>query len=149
MHHAARLLPLLAVLLVGCAGPEPQSDELPDGVYEVLAVERDAADLPAADAESRVLLHDRRFVQGGAEVPPDHVLVRLPGFAPLELAEAPTPGQADGRPVLLLTLSPAAGQALTELTTRAEHAAVLIGGQVVTVHRIRAPIEGGTLQVSC
>jgi len=151
MPQPTRLLMLLAVLLLACGGPEPLggSDAPPDGVYEVLAVEREAGALPAADAESRVLLHDRRYVRGGADLPPDHVLLRLPGFAPLELAQPPEHGETDGRPALLLTLTPSAGQALTDLTTRARHAAVVIGGQVVTVHRIRTPIEGGTLQVSC
>jgi hypothetical protein len=147
-------LPLLLLLfasLGACADPDTVEtpDGLADGVYEVLAVEREREALPAERPDTRVLVHDHRYVQGGSEQAPDYVLLRLPGYAPLDLARPPAPGESEGRPVLLLNLEPAAGKALEDLTSRAEHAAVVIGGQVVTVHRIRVPIEGGMLQVSC
>ncbi len=145
------LLLLLFAVLGACADGDSVGtpDELADGVYEVLAVHRERAPLSGEGPDTRVLVHDHRYVQGGADEAPDYVLLRLPGHAPLDLARPPTPGEADGRPVLLLTLEPEAGQALEDLTSRAEHAAVVIGGRVATVHRIRVPIKGGTLQVSC
>jgi hypothetical protein len=145
------LLPLVFALACACAdsSPAPTPVALPDGVYEVLAVEGDRAALPAPGPETRVLIHDRKYLRGGSEEPPDYLLLRVPGYAPLDLARPPTQGMTEGRPVLLLALEEDAGKALTELTSRAERAAVVIGGDVVTVHRIRVPIEGGHLQISC
>ena len=142
---------LLLLLACACAdrGPVAQSDALADGVYEVLAIEGDRDALPAPDAGTRVLIFDRQFIAGGSELPPEYVLLRVAGHAPLDLAESPSRGETGGRPVLLLTLRPEAGETLTALTSKAERAAVVVDGAIVTVHRIRVPIEGGRLQVSC
>ena len=145
-------LPLLLFLCTcACGEPEPVSrpEALEDGVYEVLAVGGDRDALPAADADARVLTFDRQFIAGGAELAPEYVLLRVPGHAPLELAQPPTEGEANGRPVLLLSLKPEAAKALTALTSKARRAAVVVDGTIVTVHGIRVPIEGGLLQVSC
>ena len=128
---------------VGCAAP------LPNGVYEVRGTTPFEPELPAADAQTRVLVFDRQFIRGGTEIPPEYVQLNTSGFAPLDLAEPPEQAEMDGRAVLRLTLKPDAGRALAELTARADRAAVVVGGEIVTVHRVRVPIEGGRLQVSC
>lgn len=141
----------LLVCLVGCADSQPVTQEaaLEDGVYEVLAVERDRASLPKPDADARILVFDRQFIKGAEDMPPAYLLLRVSGHAPLDLAKPPTQGEANGRAMLLLNLKPEAAKTLQTLTSKAERAAVVVGGQVVTVHRIRVPIEGGGLQVSC
>lgn len=138
------MLPLL-ILLTGCATGSP----LADGVYEVRAVEPTTDALPAAGPHEQVLLFDRQFLRDAESIPPAYVLVRRSGYAPLILAKPPTPGERNGRDTLLLTLTPEAGSALTALTSRADRAAVIVDGAIVTVHRVREPIEGGRLQVSC
>lgn len=122
---------------------------LPDGIYEVVASAASADALPSASSDTRVLRYDRRFVQGGDEVPPDYLLVRLSGFAPLDLAEPAKPSEMNGRPVLLLALESEASAALTALTTHAKAMAIVIGGEVTSSHRVREPLRGGRLQVSC
>ena len=49
----------------------------------------------------------------------------------------------------MITLEPEAGRALETLTGRIDQAALVVQGQIVTVHRVRVPIEGGKLQVTC
>jgi hypothetical protein len=139
-----RLMPIL-FLAAGCAASRP----LADGVYEVRAVMPTADALPRAGADERVLLFDRQFLREGEAMRPAHVLVRTTGFAPLTLAAPPVEGEANGRAVLQVTLTPEAARALTRLTSRADRAAVIVDGAIVTVHRVRVPIEGGQLQVSC
>ena len=145
------LLFFVFVLAGACADPAPKisTDALPDGVYEVLAVESDREALPSADEGTRVLVFDRQFLADGDELPPEYVLLRIQGHAPLALAKPPAAGEAHGRPALLLNLDEDAGKALQALTTRAKRAAVVVNDTIVTVHRIRVPIEGGGLQVSC
>ena len=140
----------LLALACGCGEPSPAAPSaLANGIYEVVASASDEATLSAATSDTRVLVFDRRFLRGGTAEPAEYVQLRTVGYAPLDLAEAPKSSEANGRPALLLTLQPDAGAALTKLTTRAKRAAVVIGGQVVTVHGIKVPIEGGKLQVSC
>lgn len=141
---------LLIVLLAGCGQPtHAPSAALADGVYEVLAVETDRAKLAGEAPGTRVLPFDHAYLRDAAERPVEFVRLRIEGAAPLDMAEAPTEGTLGDRPVLLLTLTPSAGEALEHLTTTARRAAVVVDGAIVTVHRIRIPIEGGRLQVSC
>ena len=149
MRHGLCLF--LVVCVCACSGPDhdPRTDALADGVYEVLAADDDPSALPSGGAGTRVLVFDRQFIDGGSALPPEHVLLRIEGHAPLDLTAPPTTSEANGRPVLLLTLDAEAGRSLEALTSRAERAAVVVGGTIVTVHRIRTPIEGGRLQVSC
>lgn len=148
-RQSAFLLGLL-LALSGCNTPsEPATPPLADGVYEVIASAAEASGLPRVTADTRALIFDRQFVRDGAAEPPEHLLIRVTGHAPLELAEPPTTSEANGRRSLLLTLREEAGQALQELTTHATRAAVIVDGQVVTAHGIRTPIVGGKVQVSC
>ena len=55
----------------------------------------------------------------------------------------------DGREYELPMVEGSEGERAVDSSQRADRAAVIVGGQVVTVHRIRVPIEGGKLQVSC
>ena len=148
---ARALTSILFLFLCGCAEPDAEitPDPLPDGVYEVLAVEAEASALEADGPGTRVLPFDHAFLRGGEEEPVEFVLLRTEGAAPLDLAEAPTSSTMGDRPVLLLRLDEPAGAALKALTARARRAAVVVNGAIVTVHRIRVPIEGGRLQVSC
>ncbi len=148
-----RTLAILLLFLTSCGRPATAPDapaaDLEDGVYEVLAVASEKGELPTPDEDTRVLVFDGNFIVGGSDLPPEHVLLRVAGHAPLALAKPPTPGESGGRAVLLLSLTPEAGKALETLTTTAKRAAVVVNGTIVTVHRIRVPIVGGGLQVSC
>jgi len=146
VRRSLLLLPLL--LAVACGGPDPE-EPLPDGIYEVLAVAPYRAGLPHRGPDDRALVHDRKYVAAEPAPPPEYLLLRVKGHVPLDLAAAPRTDDDSGRPRLLLDLDEEAAEALTELTTRARRAAVVIGGDVVTMHSIRAPIRDGHLQITC
>jgi preprotein translocase subunit SecD len=144
------------ILLGGAVGRAPEGQgarppaKLADGVY---AVQRDSLKekdlLPVQEDE--VLLTDRHRYQAGTNDPPRFLVVHTAPDVSLDLAGPPR-AQGDGPDVLriLLKLKPGATAAL-EKVTRArlgKQLAIVLGGEVVTVHKVREVIRGGDVQIT-
>jgi preprotein translocase subunit SecD len=149
---------LAAVLIVGSQTPAWPQDKgpasgrkPPDGVY---AVQRDGPRekdvLPLKDGE--VLLVDRhRYVKQDANEPPRFLVVRSAPEVALDLAGEPKAVEEAGEVVrILLKLRPKAAAALERLTRdhRGRQVAIVVGGEVVTVHKVRDVIKGGDVQIT-
>jgi len=139
---------LLTVLaLVGCNDAPDQ--RLVQGVYEVVSVVEDPGALPLAGPGERWFPYAPSAVEDGA---PQRFLLREDGAVPLDLARNPLYSEdEEGRKQIALTLTPKAGSALADLTRRlvGGRAAVVIGGVVVSFHKIRQPILGNSIVISC
>jgi preprotein translocase subunit SecD len=157
MNRSACLLAAWLVIGSGVAGwaqdkVRPPPKRVPDGVYAVLrenAKEKDL--LPLKDGE--VLLVDRqRYQSKDAKVPPRFLVVHAAPEVTLDLAAKPK-ADKDGDEIvrILLTLRPKAATALERLTGQriGKHVAIVVGGEVVTVHQVRAAIRGGQVQITC
>jgi len=73
---------------------------------------------------------------------------------PLDLAKPAVSGKTDdGKTFVRLSLAPEAAERLETFTAnqvgKGSSVAIIIGGRVVTRHKVRAKIEGGKLQISC
>jgi preprotein translocase subunit SecD len=151
-------LGLVAVLILGSPAPAGAPGEapgagkkLPDGVY---AVRRDGPQekdvRPLKDGE--VLVVDRhRYVKDTATQPPRFLVVRSPPEVTLDLAREPKAVEEGGEVVrILLHLRPQAAAALERLTRDqlGRQVAIVLGGEVVTVHKVRAVIKGGDVQIT-
>jgi hypothetical protein len=130
--------------------PAP-SKKLPDGVYAVL---RDALKekevLPLKDGE--VLVVDRRrYAKSDDKEPTRFLVVRSVPDVDLDLDGEPK-AVKEGKEVvrILLKLKPKAATALERLTR--DHSggqvAIVVGGDVVTVHKVREVIKNGEVQIS-
>ncbi len=145
------------VLLVGQAlarseGPAPASPPGPaDGVYEVRrdgAREKDV--LPLREGEA-VVVDRHPYAKKDEAGPPRFLVVRSAPDVPLDLAGEPRADREGAEVVrVLFRLKPRAAEALQRLTSdaRGRQLAVVLGGEVVTVHKVRAAITGGEVQVT-
>jgi preprotein translocase subunit SecD len=124
---------------------------LPDGVY---AVRREGAKetdvLPLKDGEALVV-NRHRYLKDGENEPARFLVVRRAPEVALDLAGAPKAIEEGGEVVrILLRLRPQAAAALERLTR--DHlgrpVAIVLGGEVVTVHKVREVIKGGDVQIT-
>ena len=149
---------LVAALLVAGSVPAWGQDKapnspktVPDGVYAVLRDGHNEKDLlPLKDGEA--LVTDRfRYVKADDQKPPRFVVVRAAPDVDLDLAEAPKAVKEGDEVVrILLKLQPKAATALERLTSdqRGKQVAIVLGGEVVTMHKVREVIKGGDVQIT-
>jgi hypothetical protein len=147
---------LAAALAVSGPLPARSQEPLPaphpaDGVY---AVQRDGLQekevLPLRDGEV-LLTHRHRYLTKDAKEPPRFLVVRCCPEVALDLAAAPQ-AVKDGPEVVrvLLKLRPRSALALERLTGdhRGKELVIVVGGEVVTTHTVRAVIRGGEVQIT-
>ena len=143
----------LAVVLFlgGRAVGEAPPKKLPDGAYAVLRdgpKEKDV--LPLKDGEALVV-HRHRYLKDGEKEPPRFLVVRSAPDVLLDLAAAPKAVKEGDEVVrILLKLRPKAAAALERLTRDrlGKQVAIVLGGEVVTAHKVRAVIKGGDVQIT-
>jgi preprotein translocase subunit SecD len=148
IRSACCLATAFLLTLAGIAGAE---EKVPPGVY---AVQRDSLDkkdvLPVKDGEALVVNH-HRYVKKGDKEPPRYVVVRSAPDVHLDLLGPPR-AIKDGAEVtgVLLTLKPKAATALERLTRErlGRQVAIVIAGEVVTMHKVRQVIEGGQVKIT-
>jgi preprotein translocase subunit SecD len=156
MRHAACLFTALLLAATSAAaysdGTAAESPtKLPDGVYAVLrdaAKEKDVR--PLKDGE--MLINYRpRFLKKDDPTPPRFLVVRNHAAVTLDLAGEPTAVKEGDEVVrILLKLRPKAAAALERLTNdqRGRQIAIVLGGEVVTTHKVREVIKGGEVQMT-
>lgn len=126
-------------------------NKLPDGVYAVLRESLKENDvLPLKDDEVLVV-HRHRYLKKDDKEPPRFLVVRPAPDVDLALASAPK-AIKDGDEVvrILLKLQPKAATALERLTSNrvGRQVAIVLGGEVVTAHKVREVIKDGEVQIT-
>jgi preprotein translocase subunit SecD len=156
MRRSTRLL--AALLLIGsyaigwAQDKTPQSPKkLPDGVYAVLRESLKEKDvLPLKDGES-LIVHRHRYLKKDDKEPPRFLVVRSAPDVALDLIGEPK-AVKEGEEVvrILLKLQPKAAMALERLTSDrlGRQITIVLGGEVVTMHKIREVIKGGEVQIT-
>ena len=147
---------LLFVKSGACTWAQDKAPETPkkiaDGVYAVLRESPKEKDvLPLKDSE--VLVVDRHpYLKKEDEEPPRFQVVRAAPDVKLDLADKPK-ADKDGEEVvrIFLKLQSEAAKDLEHLTSErvGKQITILVGGEVVTTHKIRAAIKGGDIQITC
>jgi preprotein translocase subunit SecD len=122
-----------------------------DGVY---AVEREGAAekdvLPLKDGEALVVNRHRYQKTDGKE-PPRYLVVHATPEVTLDLAGEPKADKEGDEVVRIqLKLQPKPAAALEKLTRErpGKQVAIVIGGEIVTVHKIRGAIPNGDVQIT-
>ncbi len=152
----------LALLLLGslpsaCSAPKRVPSEasapsarLADGLYAVISETTDAP-RPEAAPNQRHLLYDPRRADPSSNEPRRDVTVETTGFVPLVLGAAPAAtAQEDGRLLVQVALADRHVRTLADFTR--DHvggkAALVLDGEVLSVHKLRAVIEDGRMQIT-
>src|SRR5713226_6716803 len=156
MSRLACLLVVLA-LLAGQAAAWPQDkppappSKVPDGVY---LVQRDSLKekelLPLKDTEV-LLVNRHRYVKKDENEPLRFLVVRSARDVELALAGAPKLIKEETKIVgILLKLQPKPALALERLTREnlGREVTIVLGGEPVTMHKIRDVIKGGDVQIT-
>ena len=150
---------LLAVLIFGASHVPVLAHDKPSappkkpasGVYVVLRESSKEKDvLPLKDREVLVI-NRHRYLKKDDSQPPLFVVVGSAPDVALDLAEKPK-AEKEGKEVvrILLKLRPKAATALERVTAdcRGKQIAIVLGGEVVTMHKVRQVIKGGTVQIT-
>lgn len=153
MHSLARR-PLMMVTLAAAlmASPAAAFPPLANGIYGIYGDETDVRRLRAPAPNEVLVTYDQKIVDLAATEPVRFLLLHRSPDVPMSLAGKPEkkPGPR-GNPMLHLTLDPKHAS-LLESFTRANagkvNVAIVVGGQVLTTHKIREPIVGGRLQIT-
>jgi preprotein translocase subunit SecD len=155
MSRCARLFGTLLLLgsqaAVWSQDKTASSKKFPDGIY---AVQRDSLKekdvLPLKDGEVLVV-HHHRYLKTNENEPPRFLVVHSSPEVTLDLAGEPKAVKEGGEVVrIFLKLNPKAATAL-ECLTRAHlgrQVAIVLGGEVVTMHKVREVIKGGDVQIT-
>jgi hypothetical protein len=149
----------LSPLLTGCQGPNPAEESSPeaaqaplaDGFYVVLAKGKHGARIHPAAGEA-LAVNRHRYAPRADQEPVEYLLLHDKPDVPLTLASPPEAVQNDSGGIRIhLALAREQASAVDRLTRRhlGAQVAILIGGEVVTVHKIRQVIHGGRIQISC
>ena len=131
------------------AWTQPEKAKVADGVYLVLRDSLKEADvLPLKDGE-KLIVH--RHVYSVDKEPPRHLVVRSAPDVDLALAQAPkVEKEGDEVVSIMLKLQPKGAAAFEKLTaaSRGKYVAIVLGGEIATMHVIRDEIKGGNLQIT-
>jgi preprotein translocase subunit SecD len=106
---------------------------------------------PLADGEC-LAVYTRSFQEPDATAPPEYLALSIRPEVRLDLASSPTEdADSSGRTLLRIQLRPEGSLDLERMTrdNQGRSVAVVIAGEVITVHKIRAVLSDGRIQVSC
>lgn len=121
----------------------------PDGIYAVLRQSVDQKQLlPLKPGEAIVVDHHRYLKK---EQSAGYVVVQAAPEVSLDLVDAPKGVTERGEVVrILFRLTPTAATALERLTrvSPGRQLAIVLDGEVVTVHKVREVIKGGAVQIT-
>ncbi len=133
----------------GC--PAADSRSLANGVYAVLREGLTPAEVTPENRPNAVLIYDRKYSVADKDQPPKHVALDTSCFVPLVLAGPPDVRKDDrGLTLLTATLAPRHVKTLEDFT-RAHlggAVAIVIDGEIVTLHKVRTVIRDGKTQIS-
>jgi preprotein translocase subunit SecD len=123
----------------------------PNGLY---AVVREASTRDSALVEGSrhlVMVYDRRYTESDPATPAEYVALDTTTYVPLILS-GPPDASKDGRgwTMLSVTLAPEQVKPLEDFTAArlGGTVAIVLDGEVISTHRVRAVVQGGRLQIT-
>jgi preprotein translocase subunit SecD len=130
----------------------PSAHSLENGAYLVLREAPTAQEARAGDSSQLVLAYDRRkYSDAPPETPLNYVAIDLKDYVPLIIEGVPEMKRDDqGKSILSVSLARKNAER-AEAFTRAHlggRIAMVVDGEIVSLHKIRSVITGGKLQIT-
>lgn len=128
-----------------------QTQGLVDGLYLIQREGKSEKEILPLKSSERVLINDYEFLAPEERGETTYIVVSQGSFVPIVLASAPVRSNDNaGRPKLEISLAEDQIKPLEKFTTEnlMKSVAIVIGGKVVTMHKIRVPIIGGKMQIT-
>lgn len=128
-----------------------QSQGLADGLYLVQREANAKSELGSLKGSELILVNDNEFLAPEERGETSYIVVSKSAYIPIILAGEPVKSNDQaGRPKLEISLSREQIQPLEKFTREnvMKSVAIVIGGKVVTMHKIRVPIVGGKMQIT-
>jgi len=133
------------------ASSELKGQLLQDGFYLIQREASTRTELQPLIESERILVNDYEFLQENERGKTTYIVVNTGSFIPIILREPPIKEKDDvGKPKLSIALAEDQIQPLEKFTREnvMKNVAIVIGGRVVTMHKIRMPIVGGKIQIT-
>ncbi len=124
---------------------------LSNGFYLIARESAEKKDVGPVDSTEQLALFDYEFFEPTDRGTITYVVLAKDKFIPISLSEAPVKEpDGKGRRKLMLQLAKDQIVPLERFTTTncGKAIAIVIGGKVVTTHKIREPIKGGKIQIT-
>ena len=144
------LLVLMSYFLFITGANSESKTVLVNGIYLVTREAASEAELKPVDEDSeKMLVNDYSFFEDSERQKPVYLVIKKSPFVPILLKNKPELAKdKEGKPKLLIALKDSQVKNLAEFTTtnKGKEIAIVIGGKVVSCHKIKEPIEGGKIQ---
>lgn len=128
-----------------------QTQGLVDGLYLIQREAKSKKEILPLKSSEHILINDYEFLAPEERGETTYIVVSQGAFVPIVLAGAPLRSNDNaGRPKLEISLAEDQIKPLEKFTTEnlMKSVAIVIGGKVVTMHKIRVPIIGGKMQIT-
>jgi preprotein translocase subunit SecD len=145
MKSVGSCIVLLALSLTAAEQP------LAKGVYAILGEGPTREGVRTGSAQEVILVYNQKYSQADKDKPPVYVAIDTSSFVPLILAKPPEATKdTRGWTLLSVTLAPEHAKTL-EAFTRVHlggRVAIVIDGEIVTMHKVRSVIQDGQVQIT-
>ncbi len=122
-----------------------------DGFYHVIRFSKNKSEVLPVHEDEKLVEYDYHLLQEDEREPVEYEVIEYKSFVPIILDGDPQKEKDNkGRPNLLIKLSESQIKPLEEFTSKhlGSRVAIVIGNQIVTMHKIREAITGGKIQIS-
>lgn len=123
---------------------------IPDGLYLIVKIDTAATQVDTLSSKEIPIYFSKLFEDFNSEEYL-RIIIDTTEYVPLELEKEPTTQQqTDTKKNLLLSLTQEASEKLISFTTNhvMKHVALVVDGEVLTMHKIKVPITSGQLQIT-
>lgn len=143
---------VLFLMLAGFTSPQQKSaSKLPNGFYSILVDTTSRLEAKIDGIPNTVLVYDGRYTDSSDIASPRYVAVDTSFYVPLVLEGSPVAKKdGNGRTLLGVSLSQRYVKQLEEFTKAhfGGRVAVVLDGEIITMHKIRSVISGGQIQIT-